>query len=126
MKILDILEALEKPKNVYSGRDPNIPITIDDLTPEERDELFKKGTLLIKINDPSRPDVSASQVITLPKIDQIKKDITQNKKEFSIFTFSPNATISAVAEEINVVYNRLYKAMDALDKLLKLQKQGRL
>lgn len=127
MKLIDILKELDKPEKIYAGRDPNKPITIDDLTPEEREELFKKGSLLVKLPpDPSRPETVGSQVINLPKIDQVKKGIIQNKKEFDIFTFSQNPEIQSVAKEINKLHNQLFRAMNALDKLLQLQKQGRI
>lgn len=127
MKLIDILNELEKPKKVYADRDPNKQLTIADLTPEEQQELLAKGTILVKMpTDPNRPEVTASQVINLPKIDQIKKDVIQNKREFDVFTFSANSDIQNTAKEINKLYNQLFRAMNALDKLLALQKQGRI
>ena len=127
MKLIDILNELEKPKKVYADRDPNKQLTIADLTPEEQQELLAKGTILVKMpTDPNRPEVTASQVINLPKIDQIKKDVIQNKREFDVFTFSANPDIQNTAKEINKLYNQLFRAMNALDKLLALQKQGRI
>lgn len=128
MKLIDILKELEKPKQIYADREPGKEITMADLTPEERDELFKKGSIMIDLPlDSSRPEVtSASQVINLPKIDQIKKDIIQNKKEFDVFMFSPDNDIKTIAKEINALYNKLFRATNALDKLLDLKKRGRL
>ena len=126
MKLLDIIKELERPKQIYADRDPNKQITIADLTPEERDELFAKGSLLIKMpTDPNRPETSASQVINLPKMDQIKKDIVQSKKEFDVFMFSPDPDIQAIAKEINKNFNQLYRAMNALDKSIDLKRRGR-
>lgn len=127
MKLLDIINELGKPEKVYAERDPNKQITIADLTPEERDELMKKGTVIVRMApDPTRPETTISQVINLPKIDQIKKDVIQNKREFDVFTFSSNPDIKNTAKEINKLYNSLFKAMNALDKMLELQKQGRI
>jgi hypothetical protein len=127
MKLQDILKELEKPKKIYADRDPNKPITMADLTPDEYEELLKKGSVMIKMpQDPNRPETSTSQVINLPRIDQIKKDVIQNKKEFDVFTFSSNQQIKDVAKEINILHNKLFRAMNALDKLLQLQKQGRI
>jgi hypothetical protein len=127
MKLLDIINELEKPKKIYADRPAGKEITMDDLTPEEYDELLKKGSILIKLpQDPSRPETTTSQVINLPKIDQVKKDVIQNKKEFDVFTFSSNPEIKAVAKEINNLHNKLFRAMNALDKLLELQKRGRI
>ena len=127
MKLIDILKELEKPKKIYADREPGKEITIADLTPEEKDELFAKGSLLVKMpSDPNRPETSVSQVINLPKIDQIKKDIIQNKKEFDLFMFSPDPDIKAIAKEINKNFNQLYRAMNALDKSIDLKKRGRI
>jgi hypothetical protein len=127
MKLLDIIKELERPKQIYADKDPNKQLTIADLTPEERDELFAKGSLLIKMpTDPNRPETSVSQVINLPKMDQIKKDIIQSKKEFDVFMFSPDPDIQAIAKEINKNFNQLYRAMNALDKSIDLKRRGRM
>ena len=126
IKLTDLINELDKPKSIYAPKEPGKEITIADLNPEELDQLMKKGTIMVPINDPSRPDSFTSQVINLPKIDQIKKDVIQNKREFDVFTFSSNPEIKAVAKEINKLYNSLFRAMNALDKLLELQKQGRI
>ena len=111
MKLLDILAEL----------------TAAELSPEQKRELFKQGSLLVPLPaDPDRPETTSSQVINLPKMDQIKKDIIQNKREFDVFTFSTNPDISATAKEISKLYNQLFRAMNALDKLMALEKQGRI
>ena len=126
IKLTDLISELDKPKQVYATREPGKEVTIADLNPDELDQLMKKGTLMVPVNDPSRPETSTSQVINLPKIDQIKREVIQNKREFDVFTFSSNPEIKAVAKEINKLYNGLFRAMNALDKLLVLQKQGRI
>jgi hypothetical protein len=127
MKLLDILQELDKPKKIYADKDPNKPVTMADLTPEEYEELLKKGSILVKMpQDPNRPETISSQVINLPKIDQIKREVIQNKKEFDVFTFSSNPDIKNVAKEINTLYNKLFRAMNALDKMLELQRKGRI
>ena len=127
MKLLDILQELDRPKQIYADRNPNKQVTIADLTPEERDELFAKGSLLVKMPvDPSRPETSVSQVINLPKMDQIKKDVIQYKKEFDVFMFSPDPDIKAIAKEINKNFNQLYRVLNALDKSIDLKKRGRI
>ena len=126
IKLTDLISELDKPKQVYATREPGKEVTIADLNPDELDQLMKKGTLMVPVNDPSRPETSTSQVINLPKIDQIKREVIQNKREFDVFTFSSNPEIKAVAKEINKLYNGLFRAMNALDKLLILQKQGRI
>ena len=126
IKLIDLISELDRPKQVYATREPGKEVTIADLNPEELDKLMRKGSIMVPIEDPSRPDSSTSQVINLPKIDQIKKDVIQNKREFDVFTFSSNPEVKAVAKEINKLYNSLFRAMNALDKLLILQRQGRI
>ena len=117
MKLTDILEEIMGSPEV----------SISDLSPEQKRELYKMGRLLVPLpQDPNRPEMSASQVINLPKIDNIKRSIIQNKREFDVFTFSTNPDISATAKEISKLYNQLFRAMNALDKLMALEKQGRI
>jgi hypothetical protein len=125
MKLIDILKELNKPEKIY--QDTNKEITIADLSPEEKEELFKKGSIMVPIKDPSRPNAnSASQVINLPKMDQIKREIIKNKQEFDMFTFSSDEDIKNIAKEINGLYNKLFRAMNALDKTIALKKSGRI
>lgn len=126
MKLTDILKELTKPEKIYKDREPGKEITMADLTPEELDDLFKNGSIMIPIQDPSRPNSSASQVITLPKMDQIKRDTIKNKQEFDAFTYFPDDNIKAIAKEINNLHNKLYRAMTALDKTLELKRKGRI
>ena len=127
MKLLDIINELDRPSKIYMDRDPNKQVTMADLTPEEYEELLKKGSILVKMpQDPNRPETVSSQVINLPKMDQIKREVIQNKKEFDVFTFSSNPDIKNVAKEINTLYNKLFRAMNALDKMLELQRKGRI
>ena len=130
MKLLDILQELEKPKQIYtpgSGPSSSSEITINDLSPKDKEKLLQQGTLMIPLpQDPNRPETTSSQVINLPKIDQVKRDIIKNKKEFDAFVYSTNPEIKATAKQINKLHNELFRAMDALGKLLELQRQGRI
>jgi hypothetical protein len=128
MKLLDIIKELEKPKQIYApGKGPSDELTIKDLSPKDKEKLFKQGTLMIPLpQDPDRPETVGSQVINLPKIDQVKREIIKNKREFDAFVYSTNPEIKATAKQINKLHNELFKAMDALGKLLELQKQGRI
>jgi hypothetical protein len=127
MKLLDIIKELEKPKQIYQTRKPSGDLNISDLTPEEIEKLLQQGTLMLPLpQDPNRPETIGSQVINLPKIDQVKREIIRNKREFDAFKFSSNEQIKDVAKKINKLHNELFTAMDALGKLLDLQKQGRI
>ena len=50
----------------------------------------------------------------------------EQKREFDVFTFSTNPDIASTAKEISKLYNQLFRAMNALDKLMALEKQGRI
>ena len=127
MKLLDIINELEKPAKIYADREPGQEITMADLTPEEYEELMRRGSVLVRMpSDPNRPETIVSKVINLPKIDQIKREVIQNKREFDVFTFSANPDIKNTAKEINKLYNQLFRAMNALDKMLELQRKGRI
>jgi hypothetical protein len=128
MKLLDILQELEKPKQIYApGKSPSGEPTIADLSPKNREKLFQQGTLMVPLpQDPNRPETVGAKVINLPKIDQVKRDIIKNKREFDAFVYSTNPEIKATAKQINKLHNELFRAMDALGKLLELQKQGRI
>jgi hypothetical protein len=127
MKLLDIIKELEKPKKIYADKPVGKELTVADLSPEEREDLFKQGNLMIPLpQDPDRPGTVGSQVINLPKIDRVKREIIKNKKEFDAFIYSSNPDIKATAKQINKLHNELFRAMDALGKLLDLQKQGRI
>jgi hypothetical protein len=127
MKLLDIIKELEKPKKIYADKPVGKELTVADLSPEEREDLFKQGNLMIPLpQDPDRPGTIGSQVINLPKIDKVKREIIKNKKEFDAFIYSSNPDIKSTAKQINKLHNELFKAMDALGKLLDLQKQGRI
>jgi hypothetical protein len=125
MKLLSIVSELNKPKQIYADRTGKT-LTLADLTPEELEDLFKQGSVMVPVSDPSRPGASASQVFYLPKMDQIKREIIQNKREFDVFNFVKDVDIKETAKEINKLYNKLYRTMDALDKLIKLKKSGRI
>ena len=127
MKLLDIIQELDRPKQIYQTKKPSRELNISDLTPEEREKLLQQGTLMLPLpQDPSRPETIGSQVINLPKIDQVKREIIKNKREFDAFKFSSNEQVKDVAKKINKLHNELFTAMDALGKLLDLQKQGRI
>lgn len=109
MKLLDILKEID----------------LNKLTPAQRQELIDQGSLMLPLpSDPNRPSTSGSEVIYLPKIDMVKQKIIQNKQEFDVYMFSTDNDIKEIAKEINRLYNKLYTAVNALDKTLKLKKRG--
>jgi hypothetical protein len=131
MKLLDLLKELDKPKNIYvpGAEEDNVvsssgKLTIADLSPKQRDELFSKGSIMVSVKDPSRPEVtSASQVINLPRIDQIRKDVNKSKQEFNVFMYSSDENLKNAAKQVNKAHNDLLNAMNVLDKMLNLKRK---
>jgi len=127
MKLLDIINELDKPKKIYADRKSGEEANMGNLNPDELDKLFKQGSILVPLpSDPDRPETTKSQVVNLPKIDQIKRDVLSNKKEFDMFLYARDEDIKNVAKKINRLHNDLFKAMTALDKMIALKKSGRL
>jgi len=133
MKLLDILREansfLKKPEQIYApGQEPEeITSDISKLTPQQRKELFKRGSLLIpKPQDPSRPSTISSKVVRLPKAEEIQRKLINDKKEFEAYQYHPDEDIKKIAKEINKLYNQLYGTIKALDKTLELKKLGKL
>jgi hypothetical protein len=127
MKLLDIINELDKPKKIYADRKSGEETNVGNLNPDELDTLFKQGSVLVPLpSDPNRPETTKSQVVNLPKIDQIRKDVLSNKKEFDMFLYSRDEDIKDVAKKINRLHNDLFKAMTALDKMIALKKSGRI
>ena len=115
IKLTKIFEALQKPEKIYSNPEEEEMRTIADLPAEKKQELFDKGFVLV-----------GNKVINLPKIDQKRKEIVKSKREFDIFTFYPDDDIRKMARDINKLHNNLYRAMTALDEIIKLKKSGKL
>jgi len=117
MKLLDILREANE----------NITDIIANLTPEQRKELFQRGSLLIpQSQDPSRPSTISSKVVRLPKAEEIQRKLINDKKEFEAYQYHPDEDIKKIAKEINKLYNQLYGTIKALDKTLELKKLGKL
>lgn len=125
LKFKDILNELEKPSSVYQDSSLEKNRKINNLSPSEKEKLFQQGQLLIPTKS-DNPEKSASDVVYLPAIDQVKKDIIKDKKEFEVFQFHPDDDIKEIAKAINSYYNKLYKLINALDKLIELKKSGRI
>ena len=131
MKLLDLLKELDKPKNIYvpGAEEDDVvsssgKLTIADLSPKQRDELFKQGSIMVSVKDPNRPEVtSASQVINLPRIDQIRKDVNKSKQEFNVFMYSSDEKLKNAAKQVNKAHNDLLNAMNVLDKMLNLKRK---
>ena len=57
MKLLDIIQELDRPKQIYQTKKPSRELNISALTPEEREKLLQQGTLMLPLpQDPSRPE----------------------------------------------------------------------
>ncbi len=118
MKLLDIIQELQKPEQIYNPEYEDSEEDIDDiskLSPAQRKELFKKGVLIIGDN-----------VFYSPKLDKMKKNIIASKKEFQVFKYYPDDNIREMAKEITNLHNELFSKIRALDTVIELKKSNKL
>ena len=91
---------------------------------EEPEELMQKG---YKLGEPTiNPETGASttDVIYLPKFEQLRRDVLSMRKEFQPFKFSANPDIVKVATEADKMAGKLSQLIFALDKMIELQQKG--
>ena len=112
IKLIDILNELEKPSQIYSpGQKPGDEPLIQrgfELTPSEVDP--ETGTV-------------TSTVKYLPKFEQIRRDVLKMRKEFQPFKYSSNSDIAKLAKDINTNMTKLSQMIFALDKMVELQRK---
>ena len=117
IKLLDIINEAEIPVMGTGGE------KIATFKPKQDDEAFKRGYKSIKTSIDPETGTFTQEFETLPKFEEIKKNILKYRKEIQVFKHSANEDIAKVAKEAN---NYLYKAsqsMLALDKMLELQRK---
>lgn len=115
IKLIKLLQELEKPEKIYQDDSIDNAEKVDNLSAQQKQELFDKGFLIIN-----------NKVYNLPKIDKKRKEIVKSKKEFNVYSFYPDDDIKEAAKEVNMLHNKLYQAMTALDDIIKLKKVGKL
>lgn len=113
IKLINILNELEKPSRIYVSPPPE---TEDD---EIIQRGFKLGTSEI---DPETGTVS-STVQYLPKFEQVRRDVLKMRKEFQPFKYSANPDIAKLAKDINTNMTKLSQMIFALDKMVELQRK---
>jgi len=113
IKLIDLLNELEKPSRIYVSK----PETEDD---EMIQRGFKLGTPEI---DPETGTVT-STVKYLPKFEQVRREVLKMRKEFQPFKYSSNPDIAKLAKDINTNMTKLSQMIFALDKMVELQRKG--
>ena len=91
---------------------------------KESEELMQKG---YKLSEPTiNPETGASttDVIYLPKFEQIRRDVLTMRKEFQPFKFSANEDVAKVSKDINTHLTKVSQLIFALDKMIELQRKG--
>ena len=115
-KLLEILKELEKPENIYApGYKPS---------EEADDDFIKKGYKTITTVNPETGRAE-SEVLYLPKFDEIRKNIIKDRKEIQPFKFSSNQDIAKLAKETNTMMTKLAQMIFALDKMIELERKSR-
>jgi len=112
IKLIDILNELEKPSQIYSpGQKP------DD------EPLIQRGFELASSEVDPETGTVTSTVKYLPKFEQIRRDVLKMRKEFQPFRYSSNPDIAKVAKDINTNMTKLSQMIFALDKMVELQRK---
>ena len=91
---------------------------------KEPEELVQKG---YKLSEPTiNPETGASttDVIYLPKFEQLRRDVLTMRKEFQPFKFSANEDVAKVSKDINTHLTKVSQLIFALDKMIELQRKG--
>jgi hypothetical protein len=113
IKLIDILNELEKPSKIYTGEPPSTS------GEEIIQRGFKLGTPEV---DPETGTVT-STVQYLPKFEQIRKDVLKMRKSFQPFRYSSNPDVAKLAKDINTNMTKLSQMIFALDKMVELQRK---
>ncbi len=123
IELVKLLEELKppSPEKIYNpGSEPGKEFP--ELTRNQEKELFSKGYVLVPTDDPTR--TSASEVVRLPKIKDMKRTVRGYNDELKIFKSSNNDQVKMVGEELVNQLNYIEKLLKALDVLLEKQKKG--
>ena len=113
IKLIDILNELEKPSQIYSpgqklGNEP----------------LIQRGFELTQSEVDPETGTVTSTVKYLPKFEQIRREVLKMRKEFQPFKYSSNPDIAKIAKDINTNMTKLSQMIFALDKMVELQRKG--
>jgi hypothetical protein len=109
IKLTDIIQELEKPKNLYSP------------TPEE--EFFTKGYRTTVTNVDPETGKSESTVEYLPEFKKIGLDILNTAKIFKYYQHSDNEKIAELAINLTKAVSKVSKAVFALNDMVELEKR---
>jgi hypothetical protein len=91
---------------------------------KEPEELVQKG---YKLGTPTiNPETGASttDVIYLPKFEQLRREVLSMRREFQPFKFSANEDVAKVSKDINTHLTKVSQLIFALDKMIELQRKG--
>ena len=109
IKLTDIIQELEKPKNLYSP------------TPEE--EFLTKGYRTTVTNVDPETGRSESAVEYLPEFKKIGLDIKKTAEVFKYYQNSDNKKIAELATNLTKAVFKVSKAIFALNDMVELEKR---
>ena len=118
IKLIKLLEDLKPPppEKIYEpGFEPGKDFP--HLTTAQEKELLSKGQILIPIEDPTR--TSASEVVRLPKIKDMKRVVKDYSNELRVFKSSNDKDLRMLGEELTNKLNYVGKLLNTLDSVLK-------
>jgi hypothetical protein len=113
IKLIDILNELEKPSQIYApGQKPG------------NEPLIQRGFELTSSEVDPETGTVTSTVKYLPKFEQVRREVLKMRKEFQPFKYSSNEDIAKIAKDINTNMTKLSQMIFALDKMVELQRKG--
>lgn len=114
IKLTTLIKELDKPKQLYA---PGYSPEVDD------DSFLEKGYKLGNPKVDPETGTVTTDVINLPKFEELRRQITMMRKEFQPFKFSSNEDISKISKDINTNLTKLSQLIFALDKMIELHRQ---
>jgi hypothetical protein len=110
IKLTDLINELDKPKNIYApGANPETP----------SDDFLQKGFRLKGTSINPITGASMSDVEYLPEFDRIKMEIGNFAKTFRTYKFSSNPDIASVATKLVTALNKADQLTTVLNNMIK-------
>jgi hypothetical protein len=110
IKLTDLINELDKPKNIYApGANSETP----------SDDFLQKGFRLKGTSINPVTGASMSDVEYLPEFDRIKMEIGNFAKTFRTYKFSSNPDIASVATKLVTALNKADQLTTVLNNMIK-------
>jgi hypothetical protein len=110
IKLTDLINELDKPKNIYApGANPETP----------SDDFLQRGYRMTNTTIDPETGKTFSDVEYLPEFDRIKMEIGNFAKTFRTYKFSSNPDIASVATKLVTALNKADQLTTVLNNMVK-------